>query len=224
MGVPSGASSSQKGSLDPVRVFIVDDQELVRHGLRSLLEGEGIEVVGDCAARREAGRRIVDGGTTVAVLKGPLPDGTGIEVCRDARSLNADLQCLLITSHVDEEVLSAIVLAGAAGYLLRTLRGRQIADTIRRAAAGESLLHPGALEQARAGLAKAQVDPIFDGLTPAEKTVLALAADGRTNPQISEAMVLTEQTVRELVSGLLPKLGFGDGSPAVEAPRTHHTP
>jgi DNA-binding NarL/FixJ family response regulator len=198
----------------PVRVFIVDDHKLAREGLRSLLEAEGLEVVGDCGSAGEASFRIVSAGTNVAVVDGDLPDGTGIEVCRNVRSLSPGMQCLLLTSYVDEGVLCAAVLAGAAGYLLRQLRSHRIVNAVRRTAAGELLLSPSMVERVRAGLAEVRTHPKFDGLSGREREVLALMAEGRSNRQISEAMILEESKVRELVAALLTKLGFRDGAPA----------
>jgi DNA-binding NarL/FixJ family response regulator len=200
----------------PVRVFIVDDHELAREGLRSLLEAEGLEVVGDCGSAGEASLRIVGAGTNVAVVDGDLPDGTGIEVCRNVRSLSSGLQCLLLTSYVDEGVLCAAVLAGAAGYLLRQLRSHRIVNAVRRAAAGERLLSPFMVERVRAGLAEVRTDPKFDGLSGWEREMLALMAEGRSNRQISAVLILEESKVRELVAALLTKLGFRDGGPAAD--------
>ncbi len=123
MGVPLDAAAARERAPGSVRVFVVDRHELARQGLRDLLEGEGLEVVGDCWSAAEASRRIVQAGADVAVLDGTLPDGTGIEVCRYARSVDMDLQCLMITSYVDDEVLRGVVLAGAAGYVIRQVRG-----------------------------------------------------------------------------------------------------
>ncbi len=225
MGVWSDTSPAPEGSGGPVRVFIVDDQELVRDGLRSLLEQEGLDVVGECGSAREASRRIVERGTQVVVLDEHLPDGTGIEVCRDALSVDAGLKCLMLTSNDNDEALHSVVLAGAAGYVLRQLRGHQIAETILRAAASEPLLAPAKLAKVKTSLAKASLAAGCDDLTVEEKAVLALIAEDLNNRQISESLALDEATVRGLVSTLLAKLGFGgrttvaDKHPTISAPR-----
>jgi DNA-binding NarL/FixJ family response regulator len=181
-----------------------------------LLEQEGLDVVGESGSAREADHRIVDRGTHVAVL-GRLPDGTSIEVCRDARSVGPGLKCLILTSYDDDEALCAVVLAGAAGYVLRQLRSHEIVDTILRAAAGEPLLPHEELARAKTGLVKAPITPGLDELTDKEEAVLALIAEGRTNRQISEALILDEATVRQLVSALLAKLGFRSRHPTAPA-------
>lgn len=193
----------------PVRVFIVEGQEFVRQCLRGLLEAEGLNVIGECGTAREASNRIIDAGTDVAVLTGVLPDGTSIEVCRDARSVDPALKCLILTSYADDEALQGIVLAGAAGYVLRQLRNQQLAEAIRHAASGNILIGPDALDGARIELIKAAGDPRFDALTHMETQVLALIAQGQNNRQISESLGLGQGTVRDHISALLAKLGLG---------------
>ena len=165
-------------------------------------------MVGYCWSAAEASRRIVEAGADVAVLDGCLPDGTGIEICRYARSVDMGLQCLKMTSYVDDEVLRGVVLAGAAGYVLRQVRGHHLVEAIRRAATGESLLDPDVVERARVWFAKATADPRLFDLTGGKREVLALISEGLSNRQISEALDLAETGVRELVSTLLIKLGF----------------
>ncbi|WP_231941079.1 response regulator transcription factor [Arthrobacter sp. U41] len=219
MGLPLDAAVGRERAPGSVRVFVVDSHELVREGLRDFLEGEGLEVVGECWSAAEASRRIVEAGADVVVLDGPLPDGTGIEVCRYVRSVDSDLQCLMMTSYVDDEVLRSVVLAGAAGYVLRQVRGHHLARAIRRAATGESLLGTEVVERARAWFVNATADPGFGSLTGAEREVLARIGKGLSDRQISEALGLAETRVRGLVSTLLVKLGFGGGSgPAVGRP------
>jgi DNA-binding NarL/FixJ family response regulator len=210
VGLPDARTAPERTG-GPVRVFIVDDQELVRHGLRSLLEQEGLDVVGDCGSAGEAGSQILEREAEVVVLDERLPDGTGIEVCRDIRSVDAALRCLLLTSHDDDGALPAVVLAGAAGYVLRQLRGPRTVQTILRAAAGDRLLAPGKLAAVKARLAKASVPGEIDDLTDEERAVLALIADDRRNNEISETLALEDATVRRLVSALLAKLGFRSG-------------
>ena len=219
MGLPLDAAVTRERSPGSVRVYVVDHHELARQGLRDLLEGEGLEVVGECWLGAGAGRRIVDAGADVVVLDGGLPDGTGIEVCRFARSIDADLQCLMMTSYVDDEVLRGVVLAGAAGYVLRQVRGHHLAEAVRRAANGESLLGPDVVDRATVWFATATADPRFGDLTGREKEVLALISEGLSNRQISEALGPAETRVGGLVSTLLVKLGFGGShGPAAARP------
>jgi two-component system response regulator DevR len=214
MGVPAAAAGVLPGP-GPVRVFIVDDHELVRQSLRDVLEGEGLEVVGECWSGVEASRGILDVRPDVAVLDGRLPDGTGIEVCRNVRSVDPGVQCLILTSYDDDEALRGAVLAGAAGYALRQVRSHDLVEAIRRAAAGESLLAPGVVERVRAGLPESPRAPGLDGLTARETEVLALIAEGLSNRQISEDLVLTEKTVQDHVSALLAKLGYARSTRAI---------
>jgi DNA-binding NarL/FixJ family response regulator len=211
VGLPDARIAPDRSG-GPVRVFIVVDRELVRHGLRSLLEQEGLDVVGACGSAREAASQILERGAEVVVLDEQLPDGTGVEVCRDARSVDAGLRCLLLTSHDGDEVLASVVLAGAAGFVLRQLRVHRIVQTILRAAAGERLLAPGKVAGVKARLAEASVSGGFEDLTEEEKAVLALIAEDQSNREISESLALDEATVRRLISALLAKLGFGSGS------------
>lgn len=209
MGESSGIAPDGGRPQAPVRVFIVEAQDFVRQGLRGLLEAEGLDVIGECGTAREANNRIIEAGTDVAVLTGILPDGTGIEVCRDARSVDPALKCLILTSYADDEALQGIVLAGAAGYVLRQLRNQQLAEAIRHAASGNTLLGPDVLDGARIELIKAAGDPRFDAPTHIETQVLALITQGQNNRQIGESLGLGERTVRDHISALLAKLGLG---------------
>jgi DNA-binding NarL/FixJ family response regulator len=192
----------------PLRVFILDDHELVRQGLKDLLEGEGFEVVGESGSAAEATRRIPALHPDIAILDGRLPDGTGIEVCRDVRSLNPDLRCLILTSYDDEQALRGAVLAGAAGYILKQIRSNDLLEGIRQAAAGQSLFAPGVEQRIIDGLSEARTDPRLEVLSPQEKKVLTLIGQGLTNRQIGEDMFLAEKTVKNYVSSILAKLGF----------------
>lgn len=208
------------GSAAPNRRECTDGRG-VRHGLRSLLEQAGLDVVGQCGSAREASRRIVEQSTQVAVLNVHLPDGTGIEVCRDARAADAGLKCLMLTSYADDEALCSVVLAGAAGYVLRQLHSHHIADAILRASADEPLIASKELARVKVDLLKTSRNPDFDDVTDEEKDILALIAEDRDNRQISEALALDEATVRDLVSAMLSKLGF---SPQLQAwPRQPET-
>jgi two-component system response regulator DevR len=192
----------------PVRIFILDDHELVREGLRDLLEHEGFEVVGVSGSAVEATRRIPALKPDVVVLDGRLPDGTGIEVCRDVRSIDPGLRCLILSSYDDDHALRGAVLAGASGYLLKQIGNNELVEEIRRAAAGEQLFAPGIVERMLEAIPEAPTDPRLGSLTPQEKKVLSLIARGLTNRQIGEEMFLAERTVKNYVSSLLAKLGF----------------
>jgi DNA-binding NarL/FixJ family response regulator len=192
-----------------IRVFILDDHELVRQGLRDLLEHEGMEIVGESESAHEAARRIPALKPRVAVLDGRLADGTGIEVCREVRSVDPHIRCLILTSYDDEQAMRAAVLAGAAGYVLKQIRSHDLANAIRRAAAGESLFAPGIKESVVSGLTHEDIsDPLLDTLSPQERRVLHLIGQGLTNRQIGEELFLAEKTVKNYVSSLLAKLGF----------------
>jgi len=193
-----------------VRVFLLDDHEVVRQGLRALLELSGaIEVVGESGSAAEAMRIIPACRPQVAVLDGRLPDGSGIEVCRAVRSANPDIQALILTSYDDDEALFAAIMAGAAGYLLKDIRGTDLVDAVLRVASGQSLIDPTltvrVLERIRRGPATA---PELASLTEQELKLLGYIAEGLTNRQIGERMFLAEKTVKNYVSSILAKLGL----------------
>jgi two-component system response regulator DevR len=193
-----------------VTVFLLDDHEIVRRGLIDLLEREdGITVVGEAGHARGAAGAIVNSGATVAVLDGRLPDGSGIDVCRDVKSAAPEIGCLILTSYDDDEAVLAAVLAGANGYLLKELRATVLVDAIRRVANGESLLEPGVTERVRARLTQSTegASPL-DALTPREKDVLGLIAAGLSNREIGTRLFLAEKTVKNNVSAIFAKLGM----------------
>lgn len=193
----------------PVRVFILDDHELVRRGLQELLEGEGFLVVGMSGSAEEATRRIPALRPDVAVLDARLPDGTGIEVCRDVRSVDPSLNCLILTSYDDEQAMRGAVLAGAAGYILKEIGGTDLLGALRRAAKGESLFDDAVKTRIIQGLTEPKrQDPRVASLTPQERRVLDYVGQGMTNRQIGEEMDLAEKTIKNYVSSLLAKLGF----------------
>jgi two-component system, NarL family, response regulator DevR len=204
----STESEGAAGGRGPIRVFILDDHELVRQGLRDLLEGEGFIVVGETGSAAEATRRIPALHPDISVLDGRLPDGTGIEVCRDVRSIDPALRCLILTSYDDEQALRGAVLAGASGYVLKQIRSNDLVNGIRRAAAGETLFEPGIEERVIEGLSEVPTDPRLESLSAQEKKVLALIGQGLTNRQIGEDLFLAEKTVKNYVSSILAKLGF----------------
>jgi two-component system response regulator DevR len=194
-----------------IRVFLLDDHEVVRRGLVALLEATGeIEVVGESGSALEAARRIPAIRPDVAVLDARLPDGSGIDVCREVRSADPEIKALILTSYQDDEALFSAIMAGAAGYVLKQIRGTDLVDAIRRVAAGQSLLDPAVtqqvLERIRHG---ADSEPEeLKGLTAQERRILELIAEGMTNRQIGEELFLAEKTVKNYVSSLLAKLGL----------------
>lgn len=194
----------------PIRVFLLDDHEVVRRGLHDLLESEGdIEVVGESGSVKEAIARIPALRPDVAVLDGRLPDGSGIDVCREVRSIDPNIKALILTSYDDDEALFAAILAGAAGYVLKQIAGNDLIDGVRRVAAGQSLLDPAltarVLERVRKG---PEVNEELAALTEQERKILALIAEGLTNRQIGERLFLAEKTVKNYVSSILAKLGL----------------
>jgi two-component system response regulator DevR len=194
----------------PIRVFLLDDHEIVRRGIRELLESEGdITVVGESGLAQEAARRIPALRPDVAILDGRLPDGSGIDVCREVRSLDPRIAALILTSYDDDEALFSAIMAGAAGYILKQVRGNDFVDTVRRVAAGQSMLDPAVtaqvLERLRSG---PKVNPLVEQLTGQEQRILELIGEGKTNRQIAEEMFLAEKTIKNYVSSLLAKLGL----------------
>lgn len=192
-----------------VRVFLLDDHEVVLRGLRNLLEQSGnIEVVGEAGRADEALRRIPAVRPDVAVLDVRLPDGNGIEVCREIRAMLPSVGCLILTCYDDDEALSAAIMAGAAGYLLKQIRGADLIDAVHRVARGESLLDPTVVATVRARLQvrKPATDPRVEALSDRERAVLALIADGLSNREIGTRLYLAEKTVKNHVSRLLAKL------------------
>jgi two-component system response regulator DevR len=193
-----------------IRVFLLDDHEVVRRGLKDLLETDGdIEVVGESGLAAEAGRRIPALRPHVAVLDARLPDGSGIDVCRDMRSKHPEIAALILTSYDDDEALFSAIMAGAAGYVLKQIRGNDLVDAVRRVAAGQSLLDPAVTQQVLDRLRRGpEEDKALAPLTDQERRILELIGEGMTNRQIAEAMFLAEKTVKNYVSSLLAKLGL----------------
>jgi two-component system response regulator DevR len=192
-----------------IRVFLLDDHEIVRRGLRDLLESGGdIEVVGEAGTAEEALGRIPATTPDVAVLDVRLPDGSGIEVCRDVRSRHPEIQCLMLTSFSDDEALFDAIMAGASGYVLKQIRSSELIDAIRTVASGRSLLDPTltqkVLERLRNG---DEQDERLRHLTDQERRILGYLADGLTNRQIADEMFLAEKTVKNYMSNLLAKMG-----------------
>jgi two-component system response regulator DevR len=195
---------------DRIRVFLLDDHEVVRQGLRALLESGGdIEVVGESGLAAEAVARIPALRPDVAVLDARLPDGSGIEVCRTVRAVDPSVKALILTSYDDDEALFAAIMAGAAGYVLKEITGQDLVGAVRQVAAGNSLIDPSliarVLERVRNPPGTA---PELADLTEQELKLLALIAEGLTNRQIGERMFLAEKTVKNYVSSILAKLGL----------------
>jgi DNA-binding NarL/FixJ family response regulator len=194
-----------------IRVFLLDDHELVRRGLHDLLSLEDdLEVVGEAATAAEALVRIPAVQPDVAVLDVRLPDGSGVEVCRDIRSALPDVNCLMLTSYADDEAMVDALLAGAAGYVLKDIRGADLVGAVRRVARGESLLDPKATERVLNRLrgTESHDDERLALLTGQERRILDLIGQGMTNRQIGDQLHLAEKTVKNYVSSLLAKLGM----------------
>lgn len=193
-----------------VRIFLLDDHEVVRRGVRELIETEpDLEVVGEAGSASEALARVPAVRPDVAVLDVRLPDGDGVAVCRELRSQMPELQCLMLTSYADDEALFEAIMAGAAGYVLKQIRGADLIGAIRTVAAGGSLLDPKATARVLERLRQPPKasDPVGE-LTEQEHRVLELIGEGLTNRQIGERMFLAEKTVKNYVSSLLAKLGL----------------
>ncbi len=192
-----------------IRVLLVDDHEVVRRGLRELLEHEeDLEVVAEAGSVSEATTDDLPP-IDVAVLDVRLPDGSGVEICRWLKERDPSVNCLLLTSFADDDALFAAILAGAAGYVLKEIRGTELISAVRTAAIGGSLLDPVLVAQVRERMkARAADEARLAKLSPQERRILDLITDGLTNRQIGETLFLAEKTVKNYVSNLLAKLGF----------------
>ena len=193
-----------------IRVFLLDDHEVVRTGLRALIDAEeDMDVVGEAGTVEEALARIPPTKPDVAVLDVRLPDGSGVEVCREVRSSMPGTACLMLTSYADDEALFSAIMAGASGYVLKQIGNSDLVNDIRKVSEGRSLLDPvltaRVMERIRKG---PEEDALLAGLTGQERRILDLIAEGRTNRQIAETMFLAEKTVKNYVSNLLAKLGM----------------
>ncbi len=193
-----------------IRVYLLDDHEVVRRGLRALLEATGeIEVVGEGGSVAEAQQQILEIKPDVAVLDGRLPDGSGIDVCRDIRAADESIRALILTSYADDEALFGAIMAGASGYVLKDVMAIDLIQAVKQIAAGGSLIAPELtariLDRVRNGSA---VVPELAALSPQELKLLGLIAEGLTNRQIGERMFLAEKTVKNYVSSILAKLGL----------------
>ncbi len=193
-----------------IRVFLLDDHEIVRRGVRDLLEAEpGITVIGEAGTAAAALARVPALRPDVAVLDIRLPDGDGVTVCRDLRSAMPELACLMLTSFTDDEALFDAIMAGAAGYVLKQIRGSDLVSAVRTVASGQSLLDAEAASRVMRRMRDhaAANDPLAD-LTDQERRILALIGEGLTNRQIGDRLFLAEKTIKNYVSALFTKLGL----------------
>jgi DNA-binding NarL/FixJ family response regulator len=197
-------------SAGPIRVFLVDDHELVRRGIATFLAtADDIEIVGEAASAGQALSRIPLVSPDVVLLDVRLPDGSGIDVCRDLASHHPSARCIVLTAYDDDAAILAAVVAGAAGYVRKTVSGTALVDGIRVVGAGRSLLDPGLVERVTRDLRHAtDGDPRLMGLSERERDVLTLIADGLTNREIAARLSLADKTVKNYVSNLLSKLGL----------------
>jgi len=194
---------------EQISVFLMDDHEVVRQGVRALLEASGeVRVVGEASTAAEALARIPAVRPDVAVLDVRVPDGNGIEVCREIRS-QLGTHCLMLTSYSDDEALFEAIMAGAAGYVLKQIRGSELLSAVKRVAAGESLLDPAITGRVLQRLrSPSESDERLARLTDQERRILALIAEGKTNRQIASELFLAEKTIKNYVSNVLAKLGM----------------
>ncbi|GAB7051638.1 response regulator transcription factor [Catenuloplanes indicus JCM 9534] len=191
-------------------MFLLDDHEVVRRGIADLLgAADDIEIVGESGLAQEAARRIPALRPDVMILDGRLPDGSGIDVCRDVRAVDSSIKGLILTSYEDDEALFAAIMAGASGYVLKQIRGNDLVDAVRRVAQGQSLLDPAVtqrvLERIRTGVEEPRE---LRSLTEQERRILEYVAEGLTNREIAGKMFLAEKTVKNYVSSVLAKLGL----------------
>lgn len=198
------------------RVFLLDDHQVVREGVRRLLEADqDLAVVGEADSAEEALAAIPASRPDVAVLDVRLPDGSGVDVCREIRSRHPEVACLILTSFADDEALAHAVLAGAAGYVLKQIQGNALVTAVRSVAAGHSLIPPATAERVLAELHRADAErEEVSRLTAREREILELIAQGKTNRQIGSELFLAEKTVKNYVSNLLAKLGMARRSEA----------
>ena len=193
-----------------MRILLVDDHEIVRQGIRALVETvEDFEVVGEAGTVEEAVKRVGLDSPDVVVLDVRLPDGSGVEACRDIRSRLPDVKVLMLTSFADEEALMSAIMAGASGFVLKKVNSSELLGAIRKVGEGESLLDTTMTEQLFRRLRDGKSeDPVLARLTDRERSILDLVAEGKTNRQIAEEMFLAEKTVKNYVSNLLSKMGM----------------
>jgi two-component system response regulator DevR len=199
-----------------LRIVLVDDHEVVREGLRALIDGhDGMEVVGEAGNAADGVRRVGYDAPDVVVLDMRLPDGSGVEACREIRDRWPDVGVLILTSYADEEALMSAIMAGAAGYVLKRIDSEALIEAIRKVGAGESLLDPAMTEALFERLRGHSIDdPLMARLSPQERRILDLIAEGKTNRQIADDLYLAEKTVKNYVSNLLAKMEMSRRSEA----------
>lgn len=194
----------------PLRVILVDDHEIVRQGLRALLEGEqDIEVVGEADSGKSAVEFVRIHNPDVVVMDVRMPEGSGVEACRDIRAEYPDMQVIMLTSYSDDEALFNSIMAGAAGFVLKQIRGQDLVEAIRKVGAGQSLLDPGVTKRVLERLRKAKFeekDAKLARLSPQEERILDMVGEGLTNKEIAERIRLSDKTVKNYVSMILQKL------------------
>ncbi len=199
-----------------IRVVLADDHDVVRAGLRDLIESVGdFAVVGEASTVTGAIEVVGEEQPDLAVLDVQMPDGSGVEACREIRSRWPDVRVLMLTAFADEQAFVAASIAGASGYLLKRIRADDLVDSLRRAAAGESLLDPDLSDRLRSRVEESdRGDPLLARLSPRERNVLELIAQGKTNREIADEIFLAEKTVKNYVSNLLAKLEMSNRSEA----------
>ena len=215
---------------EPIRVMLVDDHEVVREGLRTLLARRpNVTVVGEAGSVAEAVDAAAKAKPDVVIMDVRLPDGSGVEACRLIRDHRVETRVIMLTSYADDEALFASIVAGASGYLLKQTRGQALVDAIDAVANGRSLLDPDVtekvLERVRRG--RKEEDPAFASLTDQERKVLEQMAEGKTNREIGEVLFLSEKTVKNYVSRILDKLGLkrrAEAAAYMARRRTEHSP
>jgi len=208
MGEASGVEAD--GGRTTIHVFLLDDHEVLRRGLRTLLEAEtGIEVVGEAGTAESAINRMLVLRPDVALLDVRLPDGDGIRVCREIRSALTDTACLMLTAYGDDQALLGAIMAGAAGYVMKQAAGSELIDAVRAVAAGRSILDADAAQRVMRRLRDGTPgEALVSALSAQEKRVLDLIGEGLTNRQIAERMFLSEKTAKNYVASVLTKLGM----------------
>ena len=210
----------------PLRLLVVDDHEIVRHGLVALLDRrDGFEVVAQAGSVAEAIAESARFEPDIVVMDVRLPDGTGIEACREIRAARPETRVLMLTSYPDEEAVLSAIIAGASGYLLKQIRGRDLVSALESVGRGESLLDPAVtervLQRVRTAVSGGATDELGD-LTSQERKILLLVAEGKTNKEIAADVFLSDKTVKNYVSSILSKLNLQRRTQAAAFVARHH--